>query len=256
MRLGLISDIHGCVTALDAALAALDADGVDEIWCLGDVAAGGPSPGAVIDRLADRACPGVMGNTDEGLVDVPDWWHDPGSIGIPEEAHPGIECSVWASEVITDAQRERLAALPPTATVDLGHGVELLAFHGSPRSNTDYVTATTPDDDLVEMFDGARQQVLAGGHTHVQLVRRVGEQTLVNAGSVGMPFASYGIGGTVGVLGHAAFGVITTSPTGMAIELRQVAVDADAVVTEVAASGMPNAEWWLGLRSLSADAAS
>ena len=44
MRLGLIADIHGNLVALDAVLAALTAARVDEVVCLGDVAALGPQP--------------------------------------------------------------------------------------------------------------------------------------------------------------------------------------------------------------------
>lgn len=250
MRVALISDIHGCATALDAVLAEIDATSIDRLICLGDVAAGGPTPGPVIDRLAERSCPCVMGNTDEGLVELPDWWRDPATRGIPAEAHPGLECSVWAAETIDAAQREFVAGFPDTETFDLDHGVDLLAFHGSPRSNVDYVTAVTPVDELDDMLGGATQAVLAGGHTHVQLVRSLRGRTLLNVGSVGAPFDSYGIAGTVNVLGHAEYAVIETGASGSSIALRRVAVDPAAVVEEVARSEMPHRDWWLGLRGL------
>ncbi len=48
MRIGLIADIHGNCIALDMVLAALEREQVDELICLGDVAALGPQPAEVI----------------------------------------------------------------------------------------------------------------------------------------------------------------------------------------------------------------
>ena len=39
------------------------------------------------------------------------------------------------------------------------------------------------------MLDGAREPVLAGGHTHFAMVRRFDDALIVNPGSVGLPFA-------------------------------------------------------------------
>ena len=51
MRIALISDIHGNAVALDVVLTALKKQQVDSIICLGDVAASGPQPCLVIERL-------------------------------------------------------------------------------------------------------------------------------------------------------------------------------------------------------------
>jgi hypothetical protein len=99
------------------------------------------------------------------------------------------------------------------------------------------------------MLDGATESLLAGGHTHVPLVRRHGLQTLLNPGSVGMPFAQYGYGGGVAVLAHAAYATVTARRGQLSIELRQVPVDVTALEARVARSRMPHAEWWLALRS-------
>ena len=45
MRVGLISDIHGNRPALDAVLAELEREDVDQIVCLGDVAVGAATRG-------------------------------------------------------------------------------------------------------------------------------------------------------------------------------------------------------------------
>lgn len=50
-RLGISSDIHDNLPALEMVLSALEAGGVDRIICLGDVAVFGPQPLACVQRL-------------------------------------------------------------------------------------------------------------------------------------------------------------------------------------------------------------
>ena len=248
MRIALISDIHGNTVALDAVLAEMDQDGPEIVLCLGDIAAGGPDPGGAVDRVAEMGCVAVQGNTDAGMVDMPAWWKDPASIGLPDPALPGLEVSVWSAEQLSSHQRRYLEELPATARLEVGDVREMLAFHGSPRSADDIITATTPDDELNAMLDSATESMLAGGHTHVPLVRRHGVQTILNPGSVGMPFAQYGYAGGVAVLTHATYAIVTAKNGEVSIELRQVPVDMSALEASVAQSGMPQAEWWLELR--------
>jgi predicted phosphodiesterase len=249
MRVGLISDVHGNTVALDAALGDIAEGDVDLIVCLGDVAANGPDPAGAVDRLAELACPVVMGNTDADLVSVPDWWHDPVAVGAPATAQCVIDVSLWCANQLSDAHRVFLAGLPPTVEIDLGDAGLLLAFHGSPESATDIITATTPPDELDQMLGDPEGSVLAGGHTHVPMVRRHRTKTIINPGSVGLPFATYGYAGDVPVLNHAAYALITTNGSELIIELRQVPIDREQLSHQVDASGMPHGAWWLGLRS-------
>lgn len=249
MRVALISDIHGNTVALDSVIADMDQHQPEVVVCLGDIAAGGPDPGGAVERIAERGWMAVQGNTDAGMVDVPAWWLDPSSRGLGDAAVPGLEVSVWCAEELASEQKSYLADLPVTSLVGLSESGEMLVFHGSPRSADDIITATTPTDELDGMLDGAASSILAGGHTHVPLVRRHGIQTIINPGSVGMPFAKYGYAGGVDVLPHAAYAIVTVNSGEVHIELRQVPVDATALEASVARSGMPHAEWWLGLRS-------
>src|SRR5256885_16431004 len=68
MRLGLISDIHGNLLALDAVLDELNESGMDRLVCLGDVAAG-PEPRATIERLREVGGPVVRGNWDTWVLE-------------------------------------------------------------------------------------------------------------------------------------------------------------------------------------------
>ena len=68
MRLAIISDIHGNLVALQTVLADIETARVDQIVCLGDVAANGAQPRDVIEKMRALGCPMVRGNTDEWFL--------------------------------------------------------------------------------------------------------------------------------------------------------------------------------------------
>ena len=67
MRLAIVSDVHGNLTALDAVIADIERRGADRIVHGGDLALGGCQPAERIDRVRELGWPGVVGNTDEVL---------------------------------------------------------------------------------------------------------------------------------------------------------------------------------------------
>jgi predicted phosphodiesterase len=93
--------------------------------------------------------------------------------------------------------------------------------------------ASTPDDRVDAMLDGARAKVLAGGHTHLQMLRQHRGMTLVNSGSVGMPFREYASGGPPVILPHAEYAIIDIEPHAVSVELRRVALDRHALASQI-----------------------
>src|SRR5260370_25029597 len=67
MRIAIVSDIHGNLTAFEAVLTDLRRTAPDLILHGGDLADGGSSPVAIADRIRELGWPGVVGNTDEML---------------------------------------------------------------------------------------------------------------------------------------------------------------------------------------------
>jgi predicted phosphodiesterase len=175
MRLGLIADIHGNKLALDAVLEQLDYQEVDGILCLGDVATLGPDPGGVVRTLRERNIPVVMGNTDA-------WLFKPERDDLYFTA-----LTYWTLDQLSESDVDLMRSFPSTISVPLARGVSLLGCHGSPRSYDDVLSASTPVNVLTEVLAGHAHQVIAGGHTHIQLLRRFGQRHFVNPGSVGMP---------------------------------------------------------------------
>ena len=53
MRVAVISDIHGNLHALEAALAVIEDERPDAVWCLGDLVGYGPRPNECCARVAE-----------------------------------------------------------------------------------------------------------------------------------------------------------------------------------------------------------
>lgn len=240
MRIGLIADVHGNLTALETVLAHLERDRIDQLVCLGDVAALGPQPGAVIARLRDLGCPCVLGNTDAWLIPAPPLAAEPAT------TVPVVALTRWCAEQLSPVDLDYVRALPLTAEIPLDAGHTLLAFHASPRSLDGVIAATTPAGELAAMLTGQEAVVFAGGHTHVQLLRRCGQVRVVNPGSVGLPGVGPG-GPDLPVndrVGWAEYAVIETSDRELTIAFRRVRLDVDRMIALAAASGMPHLDWW------------
>jgi predicted phosphodiesterase len=137
MRIALISDIHGNAVALNVVLDALKKQQVDSIICLGDVAASGPQPRQVIERLRAIGRPVVMGNTD-------DWLLQPQLKDKADDFSRRLQdVELWGSQQLSSADREYLSTFQPTIEFPLANGKMLLCYHGSPRSYREGIVATS-----------------------------------------------------------------------------------------------------------------
>lgn len=236
MRIGLIADIHGNLVALESVLRELEPEQIDQIICLGDVAALGPQPREVLARLRELGCPIVMGNTD-------DWYLNP----LPEEDDEDRELVQWGLRQFTDSDLDYLRSFQPVIEMKLETDKTLLCFHGSPRSYSDVIAATTPTAEIRSMLAGYQAPIMAGGHTHVQMLRRYEQAFIINPGSVGLP----GVGPTSENLPRnkhvhwAEYAIITLHDEQLSIDLRRTPLDIPTVLRAGYASGMPNIDSWV-----------
>jgi predicted phosphodiesterase len=234
-----MSDLHGNLAALEAVLADLDAQGIDQLVCLGDVAAFGPQPQEVFARLRALGCPIVMGNTDAWLLNPrPHETRD-------QDSQRVTEVELWSARQLSSADLDFVRTFQPTVELPLGGGATLLCFHGSPRSNSDLITATTQDSELEGMLGGFQAAVMAGGHSHSQMLRRFGDTMLINPGSAGLPYERVRAMGRVCHPPWAEYAVVGSVGRSLSIEFRRTPLDVDALIQVALDSGMPHAEWWI-----------
>ena len=236
-KIAIISDIHGNLPALEAALAEIAAEGIERIVCLGDIATLGPQPRAVIARLRALGCPGVMGNTDAILL-APQ----------PDEGITGAEWRVedfdrWSAAQLTPDDLAYLRTFQPTISLPLGDVGTLLCYHGSPRSYDERITAETPDDALYEMLAATPAQVYIGGHTHQQMFRRHRDALVLNPGAVGFVKDAIVPATPIRNPSWAEYAVIASDGGRLDVSLRRVPFDLDALFAAFDATGIPRANW-------------
>lgn len=218
MKVAALYDIHANVPALDAVLAEVEREGFEVIVVGGDVVPGA-LPGAALDRLMGLGGRArfVMGNGDREVVEAFDSRKDAG------------QGALWTAERITRQQRDFLAAFEPVVRIDVDGLGPTLFCHGSPRSDTEMITAVTPAERLGPMLDGVAERIVVCGHTHHQFELAHGETRVLNAGSVGMPYE-----------GDAA--AFWLALGGGGAEMRRTGYDVGAALEVIRAGGFPDVD--------------
>lgn len=238
MRLAIISDIHGNKVALETVLKAISSQNIDQILCLGDVAATGPQPREVIKRLREIGCPVVMGNMDAWLLQTE-----------PKE-QPDLrrqrwqEIDLWCAAQLSTADRAYLQSFQPGIEYPLPGEKKLVCYHGSPRSYTERIFHVTPDEALEEALAGVQGDLMVGGHTHVQMFRRFKGILVFNPGSVGLAMDRTSPMNEIRQAAFAEYAIVACDPTAFHVELHRVAFDLQRFIQAMHDSGMPYAEWW------------
>lgn len=233
MRIGFISDIHGNLTALEAVLADIDKQSIDSLICLGDVATLGPQPKQVVAKLRALNCPCIKGNHESALFDLPRIEE----YQIASSLAPALR---WCIEQLDSKDMDFLRSFKPLLEIPLGSNHTMLCYHGSPRSNTDQILASTPINELDKLFNNYQADILVGGHTHIQMLRRHAERLIINPGSVGSAFRlPFQPGKVPQLLPWAEYGIISLDGGTLSVDLRRVPFDVAAFSKAVEQSGMP-----------------
>jgi diadenosine tetraphosphatase ApaH/serine/threonine PP2A family protein phosphatase len=189
VRVGLISDVHANLQALQAVLDALGERYVEGLWVTGDTVGYGADPSDVLALLRERGALLLQGNHDRAVAtgEGLELFNDRAAVAAEKHAR-------W----LTAAERDILGGLPPVQAVD-----RFTLCHGSLRDPMwEYVTSVPA---ATASLARAKTPFACHGHTHVPALfqaeggglRQVrpkagtayalGERGLLNPGSVGQP---------------------------------------------------------------------
>lgn len=220
MRIAVVSDIHGNLMALDAVMTDIESQGVDQVWCAGDVAWGGPWANECIQRVRDAGWTTVKGNTDV-------WITGDAQTVTSEDARLELK-EMAAAHAISDDDSRWLLNLP------LGHkGLGgILMVHGTPESP---FAGPEPDAPPIEFapYEG-RAAVVVNGHIHRAFMRRLADGTIVvNAGSVGYPMDT----------DRATYLLIDHTGTDWTLTHRRIDFDRRAVIAQAKTIGGVIERW-------------
>lgn len=220
MRVAVLADIHGNLPALEAVLAEVDAAGADAVVLAGDMTIGPLQAETLdlLDSLGERAV-WVRGNCERNLVEVFDHTYTP--TGAEHEAG-----TIWCGQQLTRAQRDHLAGLPLTVSLEVDGLGPVLFCHATARDDEEIVLVDSPLEWFAEGFAGVEEPTVVCGHTHMPFDRLAEGRRVVNPGSVGMP---YGPAGTV------AYWALL----GPEVRLRRTAYDLERAAERLRVSAWP-----------------
>ena len=223
----VITDIHANLPALQATLARIDALGIEDVYCGGDLVGYGPHPNEVCALIAERAIPTIYGNYDYAIARDLD---DCGCAYITPHARELGQRSVeWTLAHTDQASKDFMRELPFDLHFHVG-SPDVHLVHGSPRKVNEYLFEDKPARLYERLAAAESDPVLVFGHTHKPWVHVYGGVLFVNCGSVGKPKDGDPRG---------AFAVLRASPAGVDVTIERVGYDAEAVAREVAAAGLP-----------------
>jgi putative phosphoesterase len=232
VRIAIFSDVHGNLTALEAVVADLRQQKPDVIFHGGDLAYGGCNAAEVIDLIAREGWAGVVGNTDEML------WSDAGRADLEARAPKLKPLFRLLFETFAPATRRligesRLAWLR-RLPAELRHE-DVVLLHAGPGNLWRAPMDTAEDAELESAYKDLNARIVVYGHIHRPFVRRVGEMTVCNSGSVGLPYDGDP---------RASYLLIDEGRP----EIRRVEYDVEKEVERLLKSDYPQKEWLAEMR--------
>ena len=234
MRLAVVTDVHGNLTALETIVTDIRRRGVDRVVHGGDLVLMGPRPAEVIDRIRELGWQGVLGNTDELL------WRPEEQQRLGDRA-PRLRTllrwlfEAYAPDTIERIGDERLAWLRELA-VELRIG-DIAVAHAAPGELWRAPTPDADDEELEAVYGPMRAGTVVYGHIHRPFTRTVTAMVIANAGSAGMPWDGDP---------RASYLLVDDGK----VEIIRVAYDIDREAHELIARGHPDAERLIRMRRL------
>jgi diadenosine tetraphosphatase ApaH/serine/threonine PP2A family protein phosphatase len=235
MRLGIFSDVHANLEALQAVLRAYQQAQIDRYVCLGDTVGYGANPNEccqIVRNLADHV---ILGNHDAACTGrlSPEWFNTAARVAVEGHRH-----------MLDTAHLRWLAQLPYRIELD-----DMLFCHGSPHQPEEFpYILDEADVATIIQHDCPLQPLIFVGHTHrgtAYICRdqpglRIWEDPrttipilpdhryVFNVGSVGQPRDGDW---------RASYGILDTGA--QVFELRRAEYDVDTASEKIARLGFP-----------------
>jgi putative phosphoesterase len=226
MRVAIVSDVHGNRRALEAVLADLREVGPDVVVHGGDLAYGGAHPAEVVDQIRALAWPGVCGNTDEML------WAPQSLTDFASKTPQLGPLLALIQDVIpptlASLGEERLRWLEGFPERYSGEGFTIV--HASPGDLWRAPMPNASDEELQSIYAPLGTRIVVYGHIHRPYIRRTGQMTVANTGSVSQSYDGDR---------RASYLVME----GESVSIRRVEYDVESEAKELLRSGLPHADW-------------
>ena len=238
MRLAIISDIHGNYPAFKAVVEDIQNNDIDQTICLGDVVTLGPHPKEVIELLKSLECKSITGNHESALLNM----RHTSKYKIAKPVIPVLE---WCKSKLSKDDLDFLNSFESCIKINFSQKDKLLCFHGSPSSNCEIISSSSPEAQMKRHFNANEFKYYTGGHSHIQMLRQYNGKLIINPGSVGIPFINIPpLGKSPSLLPWAEYAVVNYNKGTLGVDLRRVDFSIPKLLSAIKKSDMPSKEWW------------
>jgi putative phosphoesterase len=194
MKIAVLSDIHGNLSALEAVLRHARGQGAEgTIINLGDSIGYGPNPEAIVRWSESAHVINLLGDYDQKVLSKKYRKSGWAQVKNPDKR----AMFAWTYHALSKHSRKILKSYPKQRDLSL-EGFQVLCTHTGPGSHRQYLSPETPDAQLAELVRQTQVDIVLCGHSHHAFTRWAADALFINPGSVGRlddgdPRASYAI---------------------------------------------------------------
>ena len=190
MKIGIITDIHSNIIALNAVLKKFKEIKVDKIICCGDIIGIGPNPEEVVQELikvSDKLI-AVRGNHEKYLLD-----------GLPINVHDNkrkmsieeIQNHKWTHSRLSEQSKKFLEKLPIYRDIKIENKKVFIIHYPMNKEGRYKKHIKNPTiEENKEMFVEIDMDIYLYGHTHMACINNIDNKWYINSGSLGCPLQS------------------------------------------------------------------
>ena len=232
MKIGIVSDIHGNIDALEKVLIELDKKQIEKIICLGDIISGAGRSEETVQKfiqIKDK-CIFVRGNKEKYLIEgMPDIVHDE-KIKTSQKEH---DRNKWIKEQLSESSIEFINSLPKEKIIEI-ENKKIYMCHYPMNEDGSFKThnrrATLSDN--IEMFSNIDADIYLYGHTHKSIHNFNENKHFINPGSLGFPQDT----------NKAYYGILEIKNDKVTYEQLDVSYDVDKVIQNIRKLAFPGYE--------------
>lgn len=187
MKIGIITDIHSNIHALNSVINEFNKIKVDKIICCGDIIGIGANPEEVVQRLIqikDKLII-VKGNHEQYLLN-----------GLPKEVHDNkrkmnadeIKNHEWNQSKLSEVSKKFIKTFKITETIQIENKKIYIVHYPLDESGKykRHIKKPTTEENE-KMFQEIEADIFVYGHTHTISVNNKNEKWYINCGTLGCP---------------------------------------------------------------------
>ncbi len=182
MKIAVLSDIHGNLTAFNAVLNDINMVDIDKFIIAGDQIVDCPENNEVLEKIKKLNAYVIKGNREQYILDYHKGMHNEWS------KYEQMAATVWTYNNLDKDNIKHIDELPEQLNISLPKMDTIRVVHGSPFGISQQLFKDKYPERVEKSLKGIKESVLICGHTHKSWSKVAYNKLIVNPGSVGVPF--------------------------------------------------------------------